>query len=49
MRKVIFGINVTLDGNCDHTKGIADEEVHEYSRSACERLTLSSTGVKRIN
>ena len=30
MRKVIFGINMTLDGNCDHTKGIADEEIHEY-------------------
>ena len=30
MRKVIFGINVTLDGCCDHTKGIADDEVHEY-------------------
>ena len=30
MRKVIFGINVTLDGCCDHTKGIANDEVHEY-------------------
>lgn len=30
MRKLIFGINVTLDGCCDHTKGIADGEVHEY-------------------
>jgi dihydrofolate reductase len=30
MRKVIFGINVTLDGCCDHTKGIPDEELHEY-------------------
>ena len=30
MRKVVFGINVTLDGCCDHTKGMADEEVHEY-------------------
>jgi dihydrofolate reductase len=30
MRKVIFGINVTLDGCCDHTRMIADEEVHEY-------------------
>ena len=30
MRKLIFGINVTLDGCCDHTKGIADDEVHEY-------------------
>ena len=30
MRKLIFGINVTVDGCCDHTKGIADDEVHEY-------------------
>jgi dihydrofolate reductase len=30
MRKLIFGINITLDGCCDHTKGIADDEVHDY-------------------
>ena len=30
MRNVIFGINLTLDGCCDHTKGFADEETHEY-------------------
>jgi dihydrofolate reductase len=30
MRKVIFGINTTLDGCVDHTKGFADEEIHEY-------------------
>jgi dihydrofolate reductase len=30
MRKLIFGINLTLDGCCDHTKGIADEELHQY-------------------
>jgi dihydrofolate reductase len=30
MRKVIFAINITLDGCCDHTKMIADDEVHEY-------------------
>jgi len=30
MRKVIFAINITLDGCCDHTKGIPDEELHEY-------------------
>lgn len=30
MRKVIFSINITLDGCCDHTKGNATEEVHEY-------------------
>ena len=30
MRNVIFAINITLDGCCDHTKQIADEETHEY-------------------
>ena len=30
MRNVIFAINITLDGCCDHTKMIADEETHEY-------------------
>lgn len=30
MRKLIFAINLTLDGCCDHTKGISDEELHEY-------------------
>jgi dihydrofolate reductase len=30
MRKLIFAINLTLDGCCDHTKAIGDEELHEY-------------------
>ena len=30
MRNVIFAINITLDGCSDHTKMIADEEIHEY-------------------
>jgi len=30
MRNVIFAINITVDGCCDHTKQIADEETHEY-------------------
>ena len=30
MRKLIFAINTTLDGCCDHTKQHADEETHEY-------------------
>src|SRR5687768_16690306 len=30
MRNLIFGINVTLDGCCDHTKGVPDKEVHDY-------------------
>lgn len=30
MRKLIAGINMTLDGFCDHTAAIADEELHEH-------------------
>jgi len=30
MRKVVFAINTTADGYCNHTDGIADEELHEY-------------------
>ena len=30
MRNLIFAINITLDGCCDHTKHVADDETHEY-------------------
>ena len=30
MRKVIAAINLTLDGFCDHTVMIADEELHDH-------------------
>jgi dihydrofolate reductase len=30
MRKVIFGINVSLDGCADHTVAFADDELHEF-------------------
>jgi dihydrofolate reductase len=30
LRKVIFGINITVDGCCDHTKGTGYEDIHEY-------------------
>jgi len=30
MRNVVFAINITLDGCCDHTKMIGDEQIHEY-------------------
>jgi dihydrofolate reductase len=30
MRKVIAAFNMTLDGVCDHTTGIADEELHQH-------------------
>lgn len=30
MRKLIAAINLTLDGFCDHTAMIADEEIHQH-------------------
>src|SRR6202023_478127 len=30
MRKLIYAINITLDGCCDHTKQSVDEEKLEY-------------------
>ena len=30
MGLLTFGINITLDGCCDHTVGIADDELHDY-------------------
>ena len=30
MKKVIAAINMTLDGFCDHTAGLPDEEIHQH-------------------
>ena len=30
MRKLIAAINITLDGFCDHTAMIADDEIHQH-------------------
>lgn len=30
MRKIIAGINITLDGFCDHTAVDADDEIHQH-------------------
>ena len=30
MRKLIYGINVSIDGCCDHAKSNPDENVHKY-------------------
>ncbi len=30
MRRLIFAINITADGCCDHSKQVADDETHEY-------------------
>ncbi|MGC1615679.1 MAG: dihydrofolate reductase family protein [Candidatus Acidiferrum sp.] len=46
MRNVIFAINITLDGCCDHTKMIADEEIHEYFTHVMRDVDLFVFGRK---
>ena len=40
MRNVIYAINITLDGCCDHTKQTADEETHEYFTQLLQEVDL---------
>ena len=46
MRNVIFAINITLDGCCDHTKGIADDELLDHYTQFLREATYRSLGVK---
>ncbi len=46
MRKVIFGINMTLDGCVDHTKQVADEETHAYFTRVMREADLLVYGRK---
>ena len=46
MRNVIFAINITLDGCCDHTKQLADDETHEYFTQLLREVDLLAFGRK---
>jgi dihydrofolate reductase len=46
MRNLIFAINITLDGCCDHTKQFADEETHEYFTRVIQEAGLLVYGRK---
>lgn len=37
MRKVIAAMNMTLDGFCDHTSGIPDNEIHQHYANLLHR------------
>ena len=37
MRPLIYSINVTLDGCCDHEAGIPDDELHRYHAANLDR------------
>jgi len=46
MRNVIYAINITLDGCCDHTKVIADEELLAYYTHLLRGADLAVYGRK---
>ncbi len=46
MRNLIFAINITLDGCCDHTTQFADEETHEYWTNVLREAGLLVYGRK---
>lgn len=37
MRKIIAALNMTVDGICDHTAGIPDEEIHQHYTELLEQ------------
>jgi dihydrofolate reductase len=40
MRKLIYAINITLDGCCDHTKQVAYDDTHEYFMNLMREVDL---------
>ncbi len=40
MRNLIFAINLTVDGCCDHTKGIPNEDLYEYFTALMREVDL---------
>ena len=44
MRNLIFALNLTLDGCCDHTKTIGDEEIQEYFTHLLRDVDLLAFG-----
>jgi|SRR5689334_22848440 len=46
MRNLIFAINITLDGCCDHTKGFVDEETMDYFTQLTREAGLQLFGRK---
>jgi dihydrofolate reductase len=46
MRKLIFAINITLDGCCDHDKVIGDDETLEYFTDLMRDVDLQVFGRK---
>jgi len=48
MRKVVFAINITIDGYCGHEAMLPDDDVHEYFTGLCAIQALIFSGATRI-
>src|SRR3984885_6122957 len=46
MKKLIYTINITIDGCCDHTKMVPDEELFDYSIQLIRDVDLFIYGRK---
>jgi dihydrofolate reductase len=46
MRKVIFAINLTVDGCCDHSKQFVDDEILEYFTQLTQEADIQVFGRK---
>ena len=46
MRKLIYGINISLDGCCDHTKFGGGDDIQDYFRKLLEGVDLVIYGRK---
>lgn len=46
MRKVIFAINMSIDGYCGHEAGVADDELHQYFADLLRQSDMHFVGRK---
>lgn len=46
MRKLVYGINMSLDGCCDHTRFGGGSDIHDYFRELLENADLLIYGRK---
>ncbi|WP_276348015.1 hypothetical protein [Daejeonella sp. JGW-45] len=46
MRKLIYGINISLDGCCDHTKFSGGDDIQDYFRQLLQEVDLLVYGRK---
>lgn len=46
MRKVIFSINITINGTADHNEVIADDELHDFYTNLLKSVDIILFGRK---